>query len=131
MKKQVIAAGLLLSGIVTAFALVNAPSGLVNNGSGCSGGPVGTCFIKPTWTDNSSNETGFKIESRSTVDGVSYTAWTQVGTVGANVKTYTYTQTKGSCSQTRQFRVRAYNATENSAYSGIINVNVWGTSSCA
>jgi hypothetical protein len=72
---------------------------------------VSASQVNLTWADNSTNETGFKIE-RST-DG---STWTQIGTVGANVKTYSAT---GLSSGTNQFRVRAYNATGNSAYSNM------------
>src|SRR5262249_23000397 len=45
--------------------------------------PVSSSQINLTWQDKSNNETGFKI-FRST-DGTSFT---QVGSVGANIKTY-------------------------------------------
>jgi galactose oxidase-like protein/fibronectin type III domain protein/Kelch motif protein len=63
-----------------------------------------------SWTDNSNNETGFKIE-RST-DG---TTFTQVATVGANVTTYS--DTGLAALTTYYYRVRAYNSGGNSAYS--------------
>ena len=66
--------------------------------------------INLSWTDNSSDETGFKVE-RST-DGVSFT---QVGTTAAGVRTYSATGLAASTSYT--FRVRAYNANGDSAYS--------------
>jgi hypothetical protein len=62
------------------------------------------------WTDNSNNETGFKIE-RST-DG---TTFTQVATVGANVTTYS--DTGLAALTTYYYRMRAYNSGGNSAYS--------------
>ena len=43
--------------------------------------------INLAWTDNSTNESGFKIE-RSTDGGAT---WTQIATVAANVKTYNNT----------------------------------------
>ena len=65
------------------------------------------------WTDNSSNETGFKIE-RSTS---SSSGFVQIATVGANVTTFTFT---GAFSSTvYYYRVRAYNAEGDSAYSNI------------
>jgi hypothetical protein len=64
------------------------------------------------WADNSPNETGFKIE-RST-DGVN---WTQVATVGSGVRTYSAGAL--SPSTTYHFRVRAYNASGDSAYTDI------------
>jgi hypothetical protein len=70
--------------------------------------------IDLTWRDNSSDETGFKIE-RST----NGTSFTQIATVGADVTTYSNT---GLSSGTRYYyRVRAYNAGGNSAYSNTAN----------
>lgn len=65
--------------------------------------------IDLAWTDNSSNEAGFKVE-RST--GGSFT---QVATVGANVKTWS--DTGRTASTTYAYRVRAHNSAGNSAYS--------------
>jgi hypothetical protein len=67
--------------------------------------------IDLAWTDNSSDETGFKVE-RSTNGGAT---WTQVATLGAGVTSYAATGL--SASTTYQFRVRAYNAGGDSAYS--------------
>src|SRR4029077_12506333 len=66
--------------------------------------------INLSWTDNSSNETGFYVE-RST-DGATFT---QVGSVGANIKVYT---SSGLAASTKySYRARAYNPGGNSAYS--------------
>ena len=66
--------------------------------------------IKLTWSDNSSNEDGFKIE-RST----NGTSFVQIATVGSNVRSYTNT---GLASATRYwYRVRAFNASVDSAFS--------------
>jgi hypothetical protein len=62
-----------------------------------------------SWNDNSDNETGFAIE-RKTGSG----AFTQIATVGANVKTYT---DSGLARNTYTYRVRAFNNAGNSAYS--------------
>ncbi|MGI9179378.1 MAG: S8 family peptidase [Longimicrobiaceae bacterium] len=78
--------------------------------------------INLAWTDNSSNEDGFKIE-RCT--GSSCTNFTQIATVGANVKTYSSTGL--AASTTYRFRVRAYNAGGDSGYSNNANAT---TSSC-
>jgi transcriptional regulator CtsR len=67
--------------------------------------------IRITWTDNSNNETGFKIE-RKTTNG----SYSQITTVNANTTSYTNT---GLSSDTRYYyRVRAYNSAGNSTYSG-------------
>ena len=71
--------------------------------------------VRLSWVDNSSNETGFKIE-RST-DGVNFA---QIATVAANVVTY---QNNGLSSGVRYYyRVRATNGTGDSAYSNTANI---------
>ncbi len=67
--------------------------------------------ISLAWLDRSTNESGFKVE-RSTDGGAS---WSQVGTVGANATGVTVGGL--SSNRTYHFRVRAYNAAGNSAYS--------------
>ncbi len=62
-----------------------------------------------TWQDNSDNEDGFKIERKS---GPTDT-FGEIATVGANVTTYTDNVADG---QQRCYRVRAFNAAGNSAY---------------
>jgi hypothetical protein len=75
---------------------------------------VSTSQINLAWTDNSSNEQGFKIE-RST-DNLNFS---QIATVGAGVATYQNTGL--AASTTYYYRVRAYNATGNSGYSNVAN----------
>jgi hypothetical protein len=71
--------------------------------------------IDLTWNDNSTNEDGFKVDRSS--DGRTFS---QIATVGANVRNYSAT---GLQSNRRYwFRVRAYNAAGNSAYSNTANV---------
>src|SRR5206468_1888034 len=70
--------------------------------------------INLAWSDNSANETQFKIERSS--DGVSFT---QTTTVAANVTTYSNT---GLAAGTQYYyRVRANNAAGDSAYSNVAN----------
>jgi hypothetical protein len=65
-----------------------------------------------SWSDNSGNESGFKIE-RST-DGLIFT---QIATTGANASSYTNSGlTSGT---TYHYRVRAYNGAGDSAYSNV------------
>jgi predicted phage tail protein len=67
--------------------------------------------INLSWTDNSANETGFKIERATSASG----PFSQRATVSANVKTYQNTGLKRNT--TYYYRVRAYNAAGNSGYS--------------
>lgn len=62
------------------------------------------------WTDNSNDESGFKIER--SLNGTS--DWTHIATVGANVITYSDT---GLVSDITYYRVYAYNADGDSTYS--------------
>ena len=68
--------------------------------------------INLKWTDNSNNETGFRIE-RCT--GSTCTNFSQIATVGAGVQAYSNTGLTASTAYS--YRVRAYNAGGNSAYS--------------
>jgi gliding motility-associated-like protein len=75
--------------------------------------------IALTWEDKSANETGFRIERSA--DGV---AFTQIGTVGADVITYTST---GLVKATKYFyRVIAYNTVGTSYYSNIASAITQG-----
>jgi hypothetical protein len=69
--------------------------------------------IDLTWTDNSNNEDGFKVER--SLDGITFT---QIATVGGNVTKYS--DTTLTCATFYQYRVRAYNANGNSAYSNTV-----------
>ncbi len=82
-----------------------APSGLVATATSSSS-------IQLSWTDNATNEAGFKVE-RST-DGVSFL---QVALVGANVTGWTNNSL--AAGTTYYYRVRAYEGAANSAYSNL------------
>jgi hypothetical protein len=75
---------------------------------------VSSSQINLNWTDNSDNETGFRIE-RCTGDGCN--TFAQIATVGANVTSYSNTGL--SASTTYKYRVRAYNSGGDSAYSNV------------
>jgi len=66
-----------------------------------------------TWTDNATDELGFRVERR--LNPGTYLLNAEIGTVGANVTSYadsTITAGQAYC-----YRVRAYNAVGNSDYS--------------
>src|ERR1700730_8821967 len=71
---------------------------------------VSSSQIKLSWTDNSKNETGFKIERSR--DG---TTFAQKYAVGVNVTAYTDSMRQPSTKY--YYRVRAYNLSGNSGYS--------------
>ncbi|MEJ7576542.1 MAG: S8 family serine peptidase [Pyrinomonadaceae bacterium] len=73
--------------------------------------------VNLSWRDNSSDETGFRIE-RCTGSGC--TNFAEVGTVGANV--ISYNNTGLARNTVYSYRVRAYNASGNSAYSNTVSV---------
>src|SRR5439155_15521047 len=87
----------------TTMALPNAPSNLTAT-------PISGSQINLAWTDNSADETGFKIY-RST-DGVTFN-WTS--TVGANVTAFT--ETGRTPATTYWYQVRAYNTNGDSLQS--------------
>jgi titin len=89
----------------TLSAPPNAPSNLTATGASSS-------QINLSWVDNSTNESGFKIER---CQGASCSNWTPIATLGANVKTYS--DSGLSASTTYSYRVLAYSAAGNSGYS--------------
>jgi hypothetical protein len=83
----------------------------LNSPTGFSATTVSSSQISLTWTDNSSSESGYKIE-RSPVDDQHFT---QIAVTGPNITSYNDT---GLSEATQYYyRVRAYNALATSAYS--------------
>ena len=75
---------------------------------------VSSTQINLSWTDNSSNETGFKIER---CQGNSCTNFAQIAQVGANITSFPNTGL--SRNTWYRYRVRATNGSGDSAYSNI------------
>jgi hypothetical protein len=70
--------------------------------------------INLSWTDNASNETGFRVLR---CKGSSCTNFTLIATVGANITSYANMNL--SANTTYRYRVTAYNASGESGYSNI------------
>ncbi len=85
-----------------------APSSLTATTSGSS-------QINLAWTDNSNNESGFKIERKTGAAGT----YAAIDTVGANITSYSSTSLDPSTAYF--YRVRAFNTAGNSAYSNEAN----------
>ncbi len=79
--------------------------------SGLAATAVSSSQINLSWLDNSSDETGFKIERA----GASGGPWTQIATVGAGATTFANTGLAASTAY--WYRVRATNANGDSGYS--------------
>lgn len=88
-------------------ALPNAPSGLTATA-------ISNSRIDLAWTDNASNEDGFKIER---CKGATCTNFAQIATVGPNVTSFSNTGLAKNTSY--RYRVLAYNTAGNSGYSNI------------
>ncbi len=89
--------------------------------SGLTATPISSSQINLAWTDNASNEDGFKIER---CQGVGCSSFGEIATVGANVTTFPNTGLTASTSYS--YRVRAYNAGGNSAYSNTASATTLG-----
>ena len=88
--------------------------------TGLNASAVSTSQIDLSWTDNAGNEDGFYVERSS--NGSS--GWAQIAALGANVTAYQNTGL--SQNATFYYRVRAYNADGNSAYSNTANATTFG-----
>jgi uncharacterized delta-60 repeat protein len=88
----------------TTLSPPNAPTNL--NATAISGNQINL-----SWTDNSNNETGFKVERKTGIGGT----YSQIATVGTNITTYSNTSLAAGTEYC--YRVRATNANGDSAYS--------------
>src|SRR5439155_1119939 len=73
--------------------------------------------VSLAWTDNSGNESGFKIQRKRGATGT----YTQIATPAANVTTYTDNDTALLDGTQYYYRVSAYNSAGDSAFSIEVN----------
>jgi len=103
-----------LSGLVATGGRVNAYNALTapSAPSSLSAMAASASQIDLAWTDNSSNESGFRIERKTESGGT----FSQIATVFPNLISYSDTTGLGA-STAYYYRVRAYNWIDNSGYS--------------
>ncbi|WP_158233231.1 fibronectin type III domain-containing protein [Reichenbachiella sp. 5M10] len=104
-----------LDGGYTATATITVSQSAPVSPSALSAFSSSTSAIDLSWTDNSSDESGFRVE-RKTGSGGSYS---EIATVGSGVTSYS--DTGLSESTTYYYRVRAYNSGGDSSYSNESN----------
>jgi fibronectin type 3 domain-containing protein len=86
--------------------------------SALSGAPVNATRIDLAWTDNSNNETGFRIER---CPGDACSNFAEIATVAANATTYQDLAVAFNTGY--RYRVRAYHAITSVDYSNIVNAD--------
>lgn len=106
-----------VSATTAAIPPPNAPSSLTATAGSSSA-------INLSWVDNSTDETGFKLE-RKTGSGGTYSEI--AGSIAAN--TTTYSNTGLTASTTYYYRIRSYNASGNSSYSNEVSATTSATGS--
>jgi subtilisin family serine protease len=93
----------------------NTSLGLPSPPGNLSATALSSTTISLTWTDNSSGETGFKVEKKTSSGG----SYSEIADLAANVASYSDTEL--SEATTYYYRVRAYSDSGNSAYSNEAN----------
>ncbi len=81
--------------------------------SGLTATAIAAARIDLSWTDNATNETGYKIERKAGADG----NYSQIGTAGVNANSYSDTDASLTFATTYYYQVRAYDVFSDSAYS--------------
>ncbi len=105
----------------TASATPGGTSGVPPAPTGLTASAASSSQINLSWTDTSSNESGFKIERSSATSG-----WVHIWTLGVNATTYANTGLAASTAYS--FRVRAYNTTSgDSGYSNTATATTSGS----
>ena len=112
------ATGAYTVAVTTVTSTPAAPSGLTASVASSS-------QINLSWTDNSTNETGFMIERKTGAAGT----WGQIATAGVNATSYADTGLAASTNYV--YRVRANNAAGTSSYSNEANATTTSTSLCS
>jgi len=109
----------LMSGRINAYNSINAPPYEPALPSQLTAGAASGNQIDLIWTDNSSDESGFKIERMTGSEGT----YSQIATVGADVESYSDT---GLSEVTPYYyRVSAFNSAGNSDYSNEANATTY------
>ena len=109
---RVRATGTVGNGNYSDVASATTPAQVPNAPSGLTATQIGnSANAKLQWTDNSGDEDGFKIESSP-----DSSTWTEIDTNAADDDDY-----NANSADNLYFRVRAYNANGNSAYSNVVH----------
>lgn len=83
--------------------------------SGLSALAVSSSQVNLSWSDNSTNETGFIIERADLIDGT-WTSWVEIVALGVNENSYN-NDTGLGINMTYNYKVKAYNSGGSSGYS--------------
>jgi titin len=86
-----------------------------------SGVAVSQTQIDLVWSDNSNSETGFKVERANNSDCSGTPSFSQIGTTGSGITSYSNTGLTSNTSYC--YRVRSYTAYADSAYSSTVTIS--------
>jgi len=109
----------LMSGRINAYNCINAPPYEPALPSQLTAGAASNNQIDLTWKDNSSDESGFKIERKTGSEGT----YSQIATVGADAESYSDTDLSEVTAY--YYRVSAFNSAGNSDYSNEANATTY------